>query len=426
MEIVEKIKKITAFVDGFQQHLSNSALVSELALERAKVCLQEKDFPTSKDEFWKYTRTGKIANTKFSFANDLREVKNILDFIPTNFESYLAVFVNGIFNDSLSLLGNEIQVLSKISSIPEYTTEINSDEGENIFTAFNTLYKNNGVVVKILKDKKLSKPLVVLNISVGENIIFQPKNSLICENGSAADIVEIYTSLDSKNNFCNSAFEITLGENCNVDVTKVQLEEDTIFHIGSTFVSQAAGSSFTLNTYTLNGGLVRNNIEVSINGTNCETHLNGLYFINKNRHVDNHTLIDHRKPHSNSNELFKGILKDNATGVFNGKVFVRQEAQKTVAYQSNKNILLSDDATMNSKPELEIYADDVKCSHGSTTGQFDEEALFYLRARGIGEVLAKNMLVQAFANDVLNKIKHPPVRDFVEQKLIESFSKKIN
>jgi Fe-S cluster assembly protein SufD len=424
MEVVEKIKKITAFVDRLNQHPSNSGFVSRQVLDKAKACLLENDFPTSKDEFWKYTRTGKIANTKFSFANDLLKVKNILDFIPTNFESYLAVFVNGVYDETISSLGIEIQVLSRLSALPESTNEINSDEGENIFTAFNMLYKNNGVLVKILKDKKLSRPLFILNISIGENIIFQPKNSLVCENGSAADVIEIYASVNSKNNFCNSIFEISLAENSKVDVTKLQLGEDGNFHIGSTFINQASGSNFTLNTFTLDGGLVRNNVHASINGSNCETNLNGLYFINKKRHVDNHTLIDHRKPHSNSNELFKGILKDGATGVFNGKVFVQQEAQKTNAYQSNKNILLSDDATMNSKPELEIYADDVKCSHGSTTGQFDEEALFYLRARGIGEISAKNMLVQAFANDVLNKIKHPSVKDFVEQKLIESFSRK--
>lgn len=423
MEVVEKIKKTTSFVQGFQAHLSNIAMVSELAVEKAKACLDQKDFPTSKDEFWKYTRTGKIANTKFTFVDEAKTIDSISDFLPAHFDSYRAVFINGIFSESHSFLEDDIQVLSKISDLPKSISETISDEGENIFTAFNVLYKHNGVVVKILKDKKLSKPLVILNISVGENIIFQPKNSLVCETGSLADVVEIYCSINSKNNFCNSIFEISLAENSKVDVTKLQLEDDNNFHIGSTFVSQASGSNFTLNTFTINGGLVRNNVHVSVDGSNCETHLNGLYFIDKNRLVDNHTLIDHRKPHSNSNELFKGILKDSATGVFNGKVFVRQEAQKTVAYQSNKNILLSDEAEMNSKPELEIYADDVKCSHGSTTGQFDEEALFYLRARGIGEMSAKNLLVQAFANDVLNKIKHPPVRDFVDQILIKSFSK---
>jgi Fe-S cluster assembly protein SufD len=204
-------------------------------------------------------------------------------------------------------------------------------------------------------------------------------------------------------------------------IDKIQQEADSNFNILSEYVNQAKDSNFTINTITLDGGLVRNNLNIDVNGQNCETHLSGAYILKGKQHVDNHTTVDHKVAHCESKELYKGVIDENATAVFNGKVFVRKDAQKINAFQSNGNVLLSDTATVNSKPELEIYADDVKCSHGSTTGQLDEEAVFYLRARGISEKSARALMVSAFIGDVIDKIEIEAVKAYVHTLIEEKF-----
>ena len=210
-----------------------------------------------------------------------------------------------------------------------------------------------------------------------------------------------------------------LKENSHLTIYKLQNENSETSHISTEQVYQEGDSKFNVNTITMGGELVRNNLNIIIDAMNCETNLNGLYLTEGKQHVDNHTLVDHRKPHCQSNELYKGVMKGQSTGVFNGKVFVRQDAQKTNAFQSNKNILLSDDSSIRSKPELEIYADDVKCSHGSTTGQLDEEGIFYLRSRGISEANAINLLMNAFASDVVNKITSKAFKEKIDALLEE-------
>jgi Fe-S cluster assembly protein SufD len=202
---------------------------------------------------------------------------------------------------------------------------------------------------------------------------------------------------------------------------KIQAEAGTNFHVSKENIKQDKDSNFTLHTTTLNGNFVRNDVNVAVNGQNCETNLYGAYILNGTQHVDNHTVIDHKVAHCLSNELYKGVIDDKATAVFNGKVFVRKDAQKINAFQSNANVLMSDDATVNSKPELEIYADDVKCSHGSTTGQLDEEAVFYLRARGISEKSARNLVVSAFVNDALEKTENEEVLAYIYSLVKERF-----
>jgi Fe-S cluster assembly protein SufD len=199
------------------------------------------------------------------------------------------------------------------------------------------------------------------------------------------------------------------------------MEDEGNFHISTEQVAQEKNSTFSINTITLNGSFLRNNLNIEVNGTNCSTHLNGAYLLNGNQHVDNHTIVDHKMPNCESNELYKGVIDGNSTAVFNGKVFVRKDAQKINAFQSNGNVLLSDNATIDSKPELEIYADDVKCSHGSTTGQLDETAIFYLRARGISEKSARNLLVSAFIEDVLSKIKSEEMLSKVHEILKQKY-----
>ena len=229
-------------------------------------------------------------------------------------------------------------------------------------------------------------------------------------------------NFNGKENFINSVSEIVVGENAQLEYNKFQDKEEENYSISTEYVYQKANSHFTINTATFHGALVRNNLTIEIDAENCETNLSGLYLGKNTDHIDNHTIVDHKKPHCNSNEVYRGVLDDNATGVFNGKVFVRQHAQKTNAFQKNNNILLSDNAVVNSKPELEIYADDVKCSHGSTTGQIDEEAVFYLQSRGVSRKSAINLMINAFAKDTLEKISIEALHDYINSKIEERFA----
>jgi Fe-S cluster assembly protein SufD len=225
----------------------------------------------------------------------------------------------------------------------------------------------------------------------------------------------VFLSKGNQPSFTNIVTEIVVQENATVTYTKVQNESDQAYIIGTTQVYQARDSKFSATTVSLSAALIRNNLNIVLDAENCEANLFGLYMLNGSQHVDNHTLVDHAKPRSYSNELYKGIMDGKSTGVFNGKIYVRQDAQKTNAFQSNKNILLSKDASMNTKPQLEIFADDVKCSHGATTGQLDEDMLFYLRSRGIGTNEAKALLMYAFATDIINQIPLEAVRLYVER-----------
>jgi Fe-S cluster assembly protein SufD len=221
-----------------------------------------------------------------------------------------------------------------------------------------------------------------------------------------------YLSSDKSYSFLNVISTIELEQDAHLSVNKIQVESGNDFHFSRESIKQDKNSNFTLNTLTFNGNFVRNDVNVYVNGQNAETNLNGAYLVKTNQLVDNHTVVDHLVANCQSNELYKGVLYDKSTAVFNGKVFVRPNAQKINAFQSNGNVLLSDDASVNSKPELEIYADDVKCSHGSTTGQLDENAIFYLRARGISEKSAKELLVSAFISEVLSRIENKEVFNF--------------
>jgi FeS assembly ATPase SufC/FeS assembly protein SufD len=274
-----------------------------------------------------------------------------------------------------------------------------------IFSALNTYYAQDGIGIRIAKKTELKQSIQVIFISTGEYSYSGARNVISCEDFASAHIVLNYMSLDSNTTFNNSLTEIHVGTNANLTIDKIQQEVDSSLNITSEFVNQEKDSTFTINTITLDGALVRNNLTIAVDGQNSETNLSGAYVLKGKQHVDNHTVVDHKVAHCQSNELYKGVIDDQATAVFNGKVFVRKDAQKINAFQSNGNVLLSDNATINSKPELEIYADDVKCSHGSTTGQLDEEAIFYLRARGISEKGARALMVSAFIGDVIEKIE---------------------
>ncbi len=400
--------------------------VRQQALER----FDKLGFPTIRHEEWKYSNVKNLVNQAFDFnavtdfsAKDLEEMP-----IP-NLEGNILYFINGIYNTELSTIvspTSELQILTFAEAaktqpelVEQYFNKY-SDYQDNAFTALNTAFAQNGVFVHVPDNKVVTQPIILRFISDARtlNVASQPRNLIVVGKRSEVQIAEAYRSFGENASFTNAVTEFVVAEEANVHYYKVQNESDKSYHIGTTSVLQAGKSVFTANTVTANGGFVRNNLNIKIDGEYAEANMFGLYIPNGKQHIDNHTAVDHAKPNSNSNELYKGILKGKSTGVFNGKIFVRQDAQKTNAFQSCKNVLLSEDASMNTKPQLEIWADDVKCSHGTTTGQLNDDALFYMQARGISKDSARALLTLAFAQDVIDKFEIVAIKEYL-QALIE-------
>ncbi|MES2557798.1 MAG: Fe-S cluster assembly protein SufD [Bacteroidota bacterium] len=401
--------------------LEGNHLLSKDLQKKALSVLENTAFPTTRTEAWKYTRLAKIRNGNF-VAQQTQLTSNRHQ-IDSNAVSM--VFVNGHFAANLSSteFPEGIKLLALSQMEPAELAVLGTDlplDGE-LFNAFNTAYATDGVYLHISANMHIEPVIEITHITTGNSSIAHVRNILIAEAFSKAQVIQQYVTENAATCFTNVVTEVSVAKNAFLTIDKLQYEDESCFTVATEQVTQAADSNFTINTITLNGGLVRNNLNIAVNGNNCETHLNGAYILKGNQHVDNHTVVDHKVAHCVSNELYKGVIDEKATAVFNGKVFVRKDAQKINAFQSNGNVLLSDDATVNSKPELEIYADDVKCSHGSTTGQLDEEAVFYLRARGIGEKAARQLMVGAFVGDVFAKLTNEPVKLRVDQLLQERF-----
>ena len=402
-------------------------LVRQQALER----FDKLGFPTIRHEEWKYSNVKNLVNQAFEFnavtnfsAKDLEEMP-----IP-NLEGNILYFINGIYNTELSTIvspTSELQILTFAEAaktqpelVEQYFNKY-SDYQDNAFTALNTAFAQNGVFVHVPDNKVVVQPVILRFISDARtlNVASQPRNLIVVGKRSEVQIAEAYRSFGENASFTNAVTEFVVGEEANVHYYKVQNESDKSYHIGTTSVLQAGKSVFTANTVTANGGFVRNNLNIKIDGEYAEANMFGLYIPNGKQHIDNHTAVDHAKPNSNSNELYKGILKGKSTGVFNGKIFVREDAQKTNAFQSCKNVLLSEDASMNTKPQLEIWADDVKCSHGTTTGQLNDDALFYMQARGISKDSARALLTLAFAQDVIDKFEIVAIKEYLQALISE-------
>ena len=393
-------------------------VLSDTLKSNAFTILETIQFPTTRTEAWKYTRLGKISNKKFNIQKGT--VTDISKFEISK-EATTIIFVNGFIDPSLS--SNEIPSGIEFKSI----TNSSFDFGKNvkleneIFNSLNTSFATDGIYIQINSKTILDKPLQIIHILTGEHTVANLRNVIICEKNAQAEIIQGFFTENAKESFTNVVTEIFVEENAHLTLNKIQYEDESCYQIATEQVDQHKNSTFTINTITLNGALVRNNLNIEVNGENSTTNLNGAYLLKGNQHVDNHTLVDHKVAHCESHELYKGVVNDKATAVFNGKVFVRKDAQKINAFQSNANVLLNDDSTIYSKPELEIYADDVKCSHGSTTGQLDEEAVFYLRARGLSEKTARKLMISAFINDVIEKIENKDVKSYVIRLLQERF-----
>ncbi|MFI5129877.1 MAG: Fe-S cluster assembly protein SufD [Chitinophagales bacterium] len=386
--------------------------------------------PTSKNEEWKYTRISSLFNKDYkelmpSVASAFGEeaLKSIR--LPGHEEANELVFINGYFNYPLSkILSEELITLSleEAAASDEFKDIVAQNLGHSRhylkdgIHALNTAFIQGGVFVHVRKGYATEHPVYIYNITdAGSgNVFCQPRSLIhIAENGHL-QLVETYATLGASDSFTNQVMEVVIEKDAVVEYYKIQNDAGNASLVSTTHFRQTGKSYLHTVTISLDGAIVRNNLEVVLDAERCEAHLYGLYFQGGKTHIDNHTVVDNVKPNCFSNELYKGVMNDEATGVFNGKIYVRQDAQKTNAYQSNKNILLSDSATINSKPQLEIFADDVKCSHGCTVGQLDEEALFYLQSRGIGEDTARSLLVHAFAEDIIEHIKLKPIHNYVE------------
>lgn len=393
--------------------------------KEAIVAFQELGFPTTKHEEWKYTnlkntlaKSYAIESTATFSADDI----HTLTAIP--FDCYKVIFVNGVFSPSLSTHDS-----AEVSIEPFQTSNqelVQKYFGKNLpyndsMVALNIAFATTGTLIHVKAKKQVSKPIVCFYLADvrSANVFAQPSLLIVLEEAANATVVEMNRSLGSNTAFTNAFTHAILKKEAYLEQYKIQNDIDNSNFVHNSQLVHEGKSNSNTTTITLNGGLVRNTLNVTLAADYCEAYLNGLYLEKGSQHVDNHTLVDHAMPNCYSNELYKGILDDKSTGVFNGKIWVRKDAQKTNAFQSNKNILLSNDASVNTKPQLEIFADDVKCSHGATTGQLDPEAMFYLRARGVGEASAKKMLVHAIAFDVLEKVKHDEIRAYLEQEIEE-------
>jgi Fe-S cluster assembly protein SufD len=278
---------------------------------------------------------------------------------------------------------------------------------------------SDGAFIYVPDGVEVTTPMILLFLSTADETPFitHPRNLIIVGKGSRVALIENYTGRGHNVYFTNAVTEVVAGAGAVIEHDKIQHESDNAFHVSSLHIVQEEGSSYTSNAITYGGSLVRNNVTSVLDGERCECTLNGLSLGTGNQHIDNHTSIDHAKPNCASHELYKAILEGRSRGVFNGKIFVRKDAQKTDAKQTNKTLLLSDDATIDTKPQLEIFADDVKCTHGATVGQLDEEQIFYLRSRGLALDDARDLLTNAFASDVINRISVGPLRELLNAML---------
>lgn len=421
----------------FERNLNGESKTAFHKIRQSAISrFRELGFPTRKMEAWKYTDISQIAEQNFPLETEVRTVshKQIRPFSFAKAGVAEMVFVNGRYSQALSsrdafsgeilLLNLPAALIEKPETVNRYIGKFASMEQDS-FVALNTAFSADGLVLIIPDNTRVAKPVHLLNIAIPDEAPYQshPRVLVVVGKNSEVNFIESYRYLSEDAYFHNMVTEIVAGENSAIQHMKLQDENRQAFHISTCQVQQASGSTFKTVNIDLGGALVRNNLNIRLNGENCTAELSGFYLASGTQHIDNHTFVDHAMPHSQSNQLYKGILSDRASGVFSGTIYVRPDAQKTSAFQSNKNLLLSDSAEINSKPQLKIYADDVKCTHGATIGELDEQALFYLRQRGIDKEHAKTLLQFAFAAEIFEKISFPRVKEIARQVVQEYLSK---
>jgi Fe-S cluster assembly protein SufD len=396
------------------------------ARESAIAKFERLGFPTTKLEQWRFTSVAPITQRTFPLARDGGSRAGSRETRPLSSPVAHAVCVNGRFVPALSsaqnlpagltVLGLEDALAKNPGLLEPYLDKLTLTQ-TSAFTSLNSAFLRDGIVVMIAKGAVVEQPIELTFASVPEGpaTVSHPRLLIVAAEASQATILERYVGTGQA--FTNAVAEVWLGAHAVVDHYKLQEEPADSFHIASMFMHSGRSGTFSSHSLTFGGSLVRNDVVATLDGEGIDCTLNGLYVARETQLIDNHTTIDHAKPHCGSHEIYKGILAEKSRAVFNGKIIVRPDAQKTDAKQTNKALLLSDDALIDTKPELEIFANDVKCTHGAAIGQLDEAAMFYLRSRGLGVSESRAMLVRAFAGDILNRVKIEPVREYLEAQL---------
>jgi len=399
---------------------------------------ETKGFPTKKEEAWKYTSLNAILKNDFSVfpkhENSI-EFSEVKKYFLHEIDTYKVVFIDGVFNSFLSSTthdGLDICLMSSAFTKPKYKAEMDAyfnkiANKEESLTSLNTAFANEGAYVNVPKNKVVEKPIEIMYFSTGSEaaLLVQPRNLILVQENAHVQIIERHQSLNENPVLTNVVTEIFAEKRAIVDYYKIQNDNLEANLIDNTFVSQQQESSVAINTFSFGGNLTRNNLNFYHFGERIVSYLNGITIIEALQHVDHYTLVQHATPNCESHQDYKGIFSGKSTGVFNGKIFVEKEAQKTNAFQKSNNILLSDKATINAKPQLEIFADDVKCSHGCTIGQLDESALFYMQQRGIPKKEAKALLMYAFSNAVIESIKIPELKQRITKIIATKLGVKI-
>lgn len=411
----EKFRALSADLNGNQsdqlKQLRNQAIDS----------FEKQGFPLSKNEEYKYTPITKALlksiKTEDHTPHEPQTVPPFNEYLLPELRGHLIVFWNGrlVFSSNDLPSGLSVEPIFPVSSQLQHEIGKIADYQSDSFTALNTAFFNHGATISIAPKQVIEEPIVVYHLWDETASYLQTRHFVVAGASSECQLIEIYKNTgEAADTFHNTVTEVRVGENAHFAYHKIQTECGDCLHVGNTHITQAHNSTVKCTTVTTEGRVIRNNLTLNVNGRHCESHMYGLYLLQGSSHVDNHTVVDHRLPDSFSNELYKGIIDHKATGVFNGKIFVRPDAQKTNAFQSNKNLLLSDHASMNTKPQLEIWADDVKCSHGATTGQLDEEQMFYLRSRGLDKNQAKGLLLYAFAQETLEEVSSEVMKKYLD------------
>lgn len=420
-----KDKLISSFW-AFDGHKDDDAYLQNIRTEAIK-SFKEKGFPTKKEEAWKYTSLNRLLKNDYSVfsrkenALEYRDVKN---YFIHEIDSYKIVFIDGKYSSHLSQTtheGIDVCLMSSALTKPKYRILIenyfNKIAQKDSLTSLNTAFSNEGAYIHIPKNKIVSKPIQIIHLSTGNEsaIMLQPRNLVVVDENSHVQIIERHQSLTDNPVLTNSVTEMYVNKRAIVDYYKIQNDNSNASLIDNSYIYQKQESICSVHTFSFGGKLTRNNLNYYQHGERINSILKGITIIGDKQHVDHNTLVHHTEPNCESHQDYKGVYGENSTGVFNGKIVVDKIAQKTNAFQSNKNILISDKATINTKPQLEIFADDVKCSHGCTIGQLDESALFYLRSRGIPEKEAKALLMYAFSNNVLSSVQIPELKQRINK-----------
>ncbi len=406
----------------FENNVDIDHPVHDLRTEAMKN-FELKGFPTKKEEAWKYTSLNSLQKVDFSIfpkQENTLEYRDVKKYFIHEIDTYKIVFIDGIYSSNLSETthdGVDICLMSSALTKPMYKPVIDvyfnkTASKDDSLTSLNTAFSREGAFIYIYKNKMPKKPVEIIHFATGNEstLMLQPRNLIVVEENAELQVIERHQSLTSNEVLTNSVTEIFAAKNAIVDYYKVQNNVGTASLIDNTYIDQKDKSVVKVHTFSFGGKLTRNNLNFYQNGEYIDSTMKGVTILGEKQHVDHHTLVHHIEPNCESHQDYKGIYGENSTGVFNGKIIVDKIAQKTNAFQQNNNILISDKATINTKPQLEIFADDVKCSHGCTIGQLDEEALFYLQSRGIPKKEARALLMYAFANNVLASVRIPELK----------------